>query len=569
MLNPRTIALKLEHHLFKKQGALLQKLVPAKTQASIRRRMRAKYLLWDARKYRAWLDQKLQSRRAFYGCTLEPGLLSILTPVWDGTPLNYFRLLADSVAQQNSDGAAEWVVLDNGCRNDEILAFLENVKQQHSWIHVVRSANNAGIIGGMRLCLEAASGRYVLPVDSDDWLYPDCLQIVTWWIRDQRYPPILYTDEDKLIGAHAVQPYLKPDFDPVLLLNSAYIAHLGVIDRRLAIEHDAYADKATEGSPDWDLFTRFYVAGLPAIHIPEVVYSWRMHPDSTADDAGSKPYIHSSQKAVLQRYLDSSGLAAKYDIEYSPLLKNTCDWRLQRRHVDPWPASLVTLTTGAKAAAQQIPDYPDVGRLSISPTATLSALAELVPASSDLVCVVSDDLEIDRSDWLWEALSLFERFPETVMVGARIRNSAGLIMSAGSVLGFGPTAADCPDRGRPALDPGYFTQVMKQRSVSAVSSQFAVLKGSMLGEIARQSQANATVVMLGEWAGAWARRNGKRIAYSPYLSAVSNIEWRSLASKTEVHDFGKANADLMPDQRFYPKAFGMETDSAYRLEHDR
>jgi len=566
LLSPRTIALKLEHHLFKKQGAFLQKLVPAKTQAAIRRRMRAKYLLWDARKYRAWLDQRLLSRKTLYACALEPGLLSILTPVWDGTPLNYFRLLASSVTQQNCNGAAEWVVLDNGCRNNEILAFLETLKQQHSWINVVRSPNNAGIIGGMRLCLEAASGRYILPVDSDDWLYPDCLQIVTWWIRNQGYPPILYTDEDKLIGAHAVQPYLKPDFDPVLLLNSAYIAHLGVIDRKLAIEHGAYADEATEGSPDWDLFTRFYVAGLPAIHIPEVVYSWRMHPDSTADDAGSKPYIHSSQKAVLKGYLDSTGLAPKYDIEYSPLLKNSCDWWLHRRQVDPLTASLVTLTTGARTATKQILDYPGVSHLSLSPTATLHALAELIPANTDLLSLVSDDLEIDRHDWLWEALGLFERFPDTVMVGARIRNNAGLITSAGSVLGFG-SSAECPDRGRPALDPGYFTQLMKQRSVSAVSSQFAVIKTTALRKIAQQSPSNATVVMLGEWSAAWALRNGKRIAYSPYLSAVSNTDWRTLAPQTEVREFRSANADLMPDHRFYPKAFGMGQDSAYRLEH--
>ena len=297
--------------------------------------MRARYLLWEARKYRAWLEQRMAKRKSRYACALEPGLLSILTPVWDGTPLAYFRLLAESVIQQNAGGAAEWVVLDNGCRNTELLACLRTL-EQHAWIRVVHSDTNAGIIGGMRLCLEAASGRYVLCVDSDDWLYPDCLQIVTWWIQNNGYPSILYTDEDKLIGEHAVQPYLKPGFDPVLLLNSAYIAHLGVIDRKLALEHGAYADKSTEGSPDWDLFTRFFVAGLPAIHIPEVVYSWRMHPDSTADDAGSKPYIHSSQKAVLQRYLDATGLAAKFDIEYSPILKDTCDWWLHRRPLIHW-----------------------------------------------------------------------------------------------------------------------------------------------------------------------------------------------------------------------------------------
>jgi glycosyltransferase involved in cell wall biosynthesis len=115
------------------------------------------------------------------------GLLSVLTPVWEGTPLPYFRLLAESVIQQNSAGAAEWVILDNGCQNPEILAYLaalsSNIlgeshpfgnKRRHHWWHA--------------LCLEAATGRYILPVDSDDWLYPDCLQIVTWWIRNKGFP---------------------------------------------------------------------------------------------------------------------------------------------------------------------------------------------------------------------------------------------------------------------------------------------------------------------------------------------------------------------------------------------
>ena len=546
-MNPRTIALKLEYHLFKKDGAFLQKLVPLKTQAALRRRMRAKYLLWDARKYRAWLERKIQSRQARYACGLEPGLLTVMTPVWDGTPLAYFRLLAESVIQQNSAGAAEWVVLDNGCQNSELLVYLATLKQ-YPWIKVIRSETNAGIIGGMRLCLEAATGRYSLPVDSDDWLYPDCLQIVTWWIQHKGYPPILYTDEDKLIGDQAVQPYLKPDFDPVLLLNSAYIAHLGVIDRQLALTHGAYADKSTEGSPDWDLFTRFYVAGMPAIHIPEVVYSWRMHPDSTADDAGSKPYIHSSQKAVLQRYLDATGLASKYEIEYSPILKNTCDWWLRRRSSESVAGSTIALTEE-------------------SARTTLAEFVKSVAGKGDLLCLISDQLRIDRDDWFSEAIGLFERFPDAVMVGGRVRNSAGVTMSAGCVLGFG-NACDCPDRGRPALDPGYFTQMMKQHSVSAVPEHFAVVKASALLEIAASSPKDATVAMLGAWAGAWALRNGKRVIYSPYLSGVSDFDWDTLVTPEEIALFRTTNADLMPDQRFYPADFGLQSDLAYTLARE-
>ena len=368
---------------------------------------------------------------------------------------------------------------------------------------------------------------------------------MTCWIQHHGFPPILYTDEDKLIGSHAVQPYLKPDFDPVLLLNSAYIAHLGVIDRKLALDTALTPIKSTEGSPDWDLFTRFFVAGKPAIHIPEVVYSWRMHPESTADDAGSKPYIHSSQKAVLQRYLDSSGVAEKFDVEYSPLLKNSCDWRLHRKPVNPHPSV----------------------QLAPRPQATIKELADLVSTKvqteEELVCLVADDLVIDRADWLWEAIGLFERFPDTAMVGARIRDKTGSVLSGGLVLGFG-CGCDCPDRGRPALDPGHFTQMMKQRSVSAVSSQFAVLPASVLYEMAKQEPASS-VAMLGPWLGAWALRNGKRVIYSPYLAAVASIDWEALQTPAQIADFKTKNADLMPDHRFYPRAFGLSPEKAYRL----
>ncbi len=566
MLNPRTLALKLEFHLFKKEGALLQKVFPKKWQTGLRRRMRAKYLLWDARHYHAWLKQQLAERKTRYEGTLENGLLSLLTPVWDGTPLKYFRLLAESVIQQNAAGAAEWVILDNGCQNKELLAFLAKL-EKYGWIRVTHSATNVGIIGGLRLCLEAATGRYVLPVDSDDWLYPDCLQIVTWWIRQKDFPPLLYTDEDKVIGPSAVQPYLKPAFDPVLLLNSAYIAHLGVIDRKLALAHNAYADKSTEGSPDWDLFTRFLVAGLNAVHVPEVVYSWRMHPESTADDAASKPYIHSSQKAVLQRYIDVSGLADRFEVVYSPLLKGSCDWWLRRRPVNPRRAMLVSLNTDA-AAVEQIVNYPHLKRLSLPKEATVKDLVDLVAVAAqsenELVCLVADDLAIDRGDWIWEALGLFERYPDMVMVGGRIYDRTGLILSGGYVLGFG-NGCECPDRGRPAVDPGYFTQMLKQRSVSAVTSQFSVLQAGTLSDMAKSVPDNTSLAMLGPWVGAWALRKGKRVIYSPYLSGVSKIDWDALPKSSEVAAFQRSNSDLLPDHRYYPAAFEIRAAKPYRF----
>ncbi|HEY3938111.1 MAG TPA: glycosyltransferase [Bryobacteraceae bacterium] len=552
MISPRTIALSLEYHLLKKERALLRGVVPAGLQSYLRRRARAKYLVWEARAYNAWMSERLIQRRLEYAAPIEAGLLSVVTPVWDGTPLKYLRVLAESIIAQNEDGHCEWVVVDNGCRKTELLAYLTALRK-YRWVAVHEAGENAGIIGGLRLCLERAKGRYLLPVDSDDWLYPDCLRVVNRWLRKTGFAPLLYTDEDKLIGTRAVQPYFKPDFDPVLLLNSAYIAHLGVIDRELALKLGAYSDKSTEGSPDWDLFVRFLAAGHTAVHIPEVVYSWRMHPESTADDALSKPYIHASQKAVLQRYLNLRGMADDYAVEYSPLLNGTADWWLYRRQGQTWPTLKVLL--GAAA------DYGDC--------LPLPVLDEMVgrqfAGTEGLVCLISKDLQIDRPDWLDDAMALMERHPDTVMVGGCIRNKNGSILSAGYVLGFDGDCG-CPDRGRPAIDPGYFTQLRKQRSVSAVSTELAVIRASFLRELVASGVPSlASVPFLGAWAGAYALRTGKRVVYSPFMSGVSGLDWDALIKPQEREAFRNANGDIFPDRRFYPGSFGLTTEEAYRL----
>ena len=537
-ITPRTLALALEYHLFKKDKALLKPLVPARVQGILRRRARAKYLVWDARDYNEWMKRHLEVRRQQYAGELEAGLLTIATPVWDGTPLAYFRLLADSIAVQNAKGACEWFVLDNGCTKAEILRYLDELAKRFGWVTLHREEKNEGIVGGLRVCLERARNRYLCIVDSDDLIYPDCLQIVQHWIREHGYPPLLYSDEDKLIGSTAVQPYLKPDFDAVLLLNSAYIAHLGVIERSKALELGAYTDSNAEGSPDWDCFVRFLIAGYAAVHIPEVIYSWRMHPESTADDASSKPYIHSSQQAVLGRYLAAEKLTATFALRYSPLLPGTADWWIERLHLQ----SAKILSVSKEAGL----DYPGLEQRA------QASLGDLLDGDYEYVCLFLGDLKPERADCIWEAQGLFERFPDAVMVGGWVADRNGQVTDGPLVLGF-DGGCGCPDAGRPVVDPGYFTQMRKQRSVSAVSSRCSVIRVEFLREV-RERLADVALTDWGPCLGQLAVERKKRIIFSPFLRCDSRDD-RPIENQWAA----------LPDHRYYPRYFGMNLQSAYKL----
>jgi glycosyltransferase involved in cell wall biosynthesis len=514
----------------------------------------------EAREYQVWIAEHVRERRSIYTEALEPGLLSVLTPVWNGSPLGYLKKLAESVVTQNESGACEWVILDNGCTKAGLLSYLADLRA-HTWVKLCRVETNIGITRGLRHCLERGKGRYVLPVDADDYLYSDAFQVITSFVRRADYPALLYTDEDKVIGKRFFQPYFKPDWDPVLFLNSAYIAHLGVIDREKALALGAYSDSRTEGSADWDLFIRFVIAGYTPVHIPEVLYSWRVHAHSTADDAASKPYVHSSQKAVLQRFLDAQPNPAKFSIEYSPLLGGAAHWHFSRQHSDPRALDTALLISGLANNGDEVKgDYPEIRRVSVRIDAnvdSLVSLAEEVAEGDGLVHLIGDDVEVDDADWPWEAVTLFELHPDAVMIGGRIRNRKNIITEAGRYFGFGGVCG-CPDRGRSVLDPGYFGQVWKQRSVSAVSTQFAVIKATFLLELLTVLPRQASLPFFGAWAGAHALRSGKRIVYSPFLSGVSDLDWDSLVAPSERDFFSEMNKDLIPDQRFYSRHLSLE-----------
>ncbi len=480
----------------------------------------------EIRQYEAWIRERRKTRASLYKRAPERGLLSILTPVWNGSPVRYLRLLAESIQKQNLDGASEWVLLDNGCVADSLLRLLGKLAEW-PWVKLIRSEENLGITRGLEKCLHEASGRYVLPVDADDLLYGDALQVIASEMERVQYPALLYTDEDKTIGSRVYQPYFKPDWDPVLLLNSAYIAHLGVIDRKAAIELGAYSDAEAEGSPDWDLFLRFTAAGYSAHHIPEVVYSWRVHRTSTADDSASKPYIAASQRKALTRYFAGNAAQQEVEIEQSALFAGGVHWRISPKAKAEW--STIRVDPG-----QLIRSLPDVTH------------------DSGFVLFLGRGVTIHNDDWQAEVSGLFARYPEAMVVGGRICGPDGRIASAEIAFNFDDFVGG-PNRGRRADDPGYFGQMWKQRSVDATPTQLAAMRVEFLRELMEKLPPVASVGLLGLWAGAYAAQAGYRVIYTPFLSAVSDGSAQPPTSSEEIAQWKQWFGGSLPIGRYYPR----------------
>jgi hypothetical protein len=539
------------------------------------------------RSYRHWIAERIRQRRCEYEAAPIPGLFSILTSVYN-TPPRFLRAMARSVVEQDYPWF-EWIVVDNGTTEPATRAVLRRLCREPR-VRFLRLESNRGILGGMRAAFAQARGRYVLPVDSDDRLYPDALRVLAHCLRDRGYPAVAYSDEDKLTPeGQPCHPFFKPDWDPVLFLNCCYVAHLGAIAREAAADVGAYTDDAAHGCHDWDTFLRLLRAGCTPVHVPEVLYSWRMHAGSTAwQGSTAKPFTIDCQYHVLSRHLELLGAADRFEVRANPLFRGVGLWSIARRHWPPAPPIHVLVHAGAEEDHQRqalhalaLSSYPElevsvVGRrppddaragwidgVNLACPAVRRYLEGLPPHA--LVAVLDDGLIPQMADWAWEALGLFELHADTAVVGGRIMEARGLVRSAGEVFSVGGLLG-CPVRGLKEDEYGPYGTLICQRSTGAVDGGFFVARAGFLASVLARRDGYVSREMLGGWLGAAARRQGLRVVFTPFLSAHVQPGRRPIIrSAAEEWEFLQEHWPLLLDDPTYARFLSLDPKHGYEL----
>jgi|GEM_PF-665891 len=510
--------------------------------------------------YEHYRKTSLARRRRESDYVQEPGLLSFVTSAYDTDPI-FLKELAASMFSQDGGMHFEWLILDNGSTKSGTRLALEEIAG-HRGVRLERVEQNLGIIGGMRFLLERARGRYILPLDSDDLIEPDCVHVLTRFIKDNDYPPLLYTDEDKFDAGRFGGAYFKPSWDPVLFLHSCYIAHLCAIDREKALALALYSDPGAEGCHDWDSFIRFMNAGHVPCHIPEVLYSWRIHSASTSGNIASKSYITQSHRNTLQRYLDHADVP-EVDLVNSPLFSYDVDWWFRRRRVDP--LSMRTIAIGTKGDRPPTTGAEDDDRTALrfdvdEGIAALAAIVEQI--DDDLVHLRRDDVVPGDDEWRWDAMALLALFPDAVMVGGIVHDGAKIVEGP-AIFGFGD-GFDCPDRGRPLSDPGYGAKMWKAHTTSSVPTAHCVIRVDFLKRcMAELVEENVSIDGLGPWLGGLASEGGKRIIHSPFMRARSAKTQSDTASREDRSHFLSRFWTQVPASHLYSPRLGLDAAKAY------
>lgn len=237
-------------------------------------------------------------------------LLSVLMPTYN-PPLHFLDAAIESLQAQ---WYPDWqlCIADDASTAPGVREHLQAWARREPRIQLVIREQNGHISAASNSALALARGQWVVLMDQDDLLPNHALWCVVQAIDQYPEAGIVYSDEDKVDGqGRRFGPYFKPAFDPDLIRGQNLISHLGVYRRELALDVGGFR-VGYEGSQDHDLALRCLerLRTDQVIHIPRVLYHWRVHENSTASGIEAKPYALDAGLRAVQDHLQRSGVQA-------------------------------------------------------------------------------------------------------------------------------------------------------------------------------------------------------------------------------------------------------------------
>ncbi len=280
----------------------------------------------DPTAFKSWLTRRIAWRSSH----LRPSgqlKMSVVVPIYN-QPAKLLEEMYRSFCMQTYDNK-ELIVVDDGSYFDETISWIAELEKQ-GIATVVRHHDNCGIAAANRTLLASSTGDFLIPLDADDFLTVDALQVLAFYCELNPMRSMFYSDEFKSdIHSNHFSPFFKPEFDPVLITNCCYPTHAMALKRTFLQAVNAYGDDRAAWCHDYDSIMRGLAVKEEPIHVPELLYAWRIIAGSTASaDTGRKPKTVDSQSFVLNRLLHDKGLASKLTIQQNSLDETSGMWEL-------------------------------------------------------------------------------------------------------------------------------------------------------------------------------------------------------------------------------------------------
>jgi O-antigen biosynthesis protein len=381
------------------------------------------------------------------------------------------------------------------------VSYLSKVLKELPPINIIENTNNA---------MSLATGEYCVFMDCDDELSANCLLELARAIYKNPKVIFLYSDFDKIDEAGVrFDPSFWPDWSPHTILSIMYTTHVTCYKRDV-LKKLGGIRAGTAGAQDWDLVLRLrgMLGRKQVVHIPKILYHWRMYPGSTAlPNSGAKDWAYEAQKKVLNDWITRNhesasveegprriNLRIRFDIVEKPkvcivipfrdnvsYLKRCLPSIFQHTTYENFEVLLVDNQSREVATRAYLGEIFDtMGKrcrlVSYDKRYHFGRLNNWAASKTNAehLLFLNNDTKVLTDGWLAAMLEYSQR-PEIACVGAKLLYPDKQVQHAGVIVGLGGAAAHA-HRMVPNTYPGYNGWLVGIRNVLAVTAACMMIK---------------------------------------------------------------------------------------------
>ncbi len=465
--------------------------------------------------YRIWIEKNepkeeelLRQKEKIFN---NAPLISIVVPVYE-TPLCFLKEMITSVINQTYSNW-ELCIAEGGSKRQYLKEALKKYADDDKRIKVVFLDNNLGIALNSNEAIKLAGGSYVAFLDHDDTLPPFALYEIVEVINNNPDSYFIYSDEDKITenGKKRFSPHFKPDFSPDLLRSYNYITHFSVAKKSL-LEEVGYFREGFDGSQDYDLILRITEKARKIVHIPKILYHWRISGTSAAGGPLAKSYTDEPSKKALSEHLKRTGLKGevedaqffntyriKYETDDKKLLSIIIPNKDNAHVLNKCVTSIISHSTYknfeiiiVENNSRQNSTFELYDKLSLNKNIKIVEWHSEFNYSKvnnfgvnfsngELLLFLNNDTEVITPEWLKEMTSYFLR-EEVGIVGAKLYFGNGLIQHAGDIVGLYGIAGHSHGNFHKGAS-GYFNRLKVVHNLSAVTGACLMTSRSVFNEV--------------------------------------------------------------------------------------
>jgi len=246
-------------------------------------------------KYKESLPIKLESKYPINKINPKLPLVSIIIPIY-----NYgiqFEKALQSVFNSTYKNI-EIVIVDDGSTNTYVKLKLDSIKD-HPNVKIIHQENQ-GPSSARNNGIKNSTGDLILPLDADDMVQPDYIQLCVSILKNNKNISPVYCDTHHIGQTQGIE--VRPEWSLERLNKGPFIVNCSMFHREAFDKCDGY-DVELKGWEDYDLWLRMGINGYVGKRIPKPLFIYFHHEiDGTVSSEANVNQIELHQKILNKNY---------------------------------------------------------------------------------------------------------------------------------------------------------------------------------------------------------------------------------------------------------------------------